>query len=120
MAKPFDAATKDLIGWRPADYLALAGLPVPADPAGVVMLDTELSTTTAAADKIIRVEGVAGGPTWSWSSSSRATILGWTTGSRCTIRWPGGVTICRSATWCTCSTAAQSVAGRRAASLAPG
>ena len=62
MPKPFDAATKDLIGWRPADYLALAGLPVPADPADVVMTESELSTVTAAADKIIRVDGVAGGP----------------------------------------------------------
>ena len=62
MAKPYDAATKDLIRWRPADFLTLAGLPVPADAAGVVMLDAELSTMTRAADKLIRVEGTPGGP----------------------------------------------------------
>jgi predicted transposase YdaD len=62
MPKPYDAATKDLIRWRPADFLALAGLPVPADPAGVVMLDAELSIMTRAADKLIRVDGADGGP----------------------------------------------------------
>jgi len=61
MPKPYDAATKDLIRWRPADFLALAKLPVPADPAGVVMLDAELSIMTRAADKLIRVDGAPGG-----------------------------------------------------------
>ena len=44
--------------------MALAGLPVPADPGDVVMLDAELSivTASASADKLIRVDRVDGGP----------------------------------------------------------
>lgn len=62
MAKPFDAASKSLIRRRPADVLALAGLPVPADPALVTMHDGELSIATRAADKLIQVNGTPGGP----------------------------------------------------------
>src|SRR5437867_3423867 len=54
MVKRFDATTKALIESHPADWLAFAGL-----PAGTraVVIDTDLSTFSAAADKGIRVDG---------------------------------------------------------------
>ncbi len=55
MSKPFDAATKYLVETMPADWLALAGV------TGVTaeVMDAELSTVTAAADKAILVTSPA-------------------------------------------------------------
>lgn len=54
MAKLYDATTKFLVEGYPADWLALAGLgPVE----GVAPIDSNLSTITAEADKVLRVEG---------------------------------------------------------------
>ena len=53
MSKPFDAATKFLLERHPADWLAFAGLPVEE----VEIIDADLSSITAAADKILRVKG---------------------------------------------------------------
>src|SRR5262249_34892746 len=51
--KRYDATTKHLVEQRPADRLAYAGL-VPAGRAGVV--SAELSTFTAEADHVLRVD----------------------------------------------------------------
>lgn len=56
MAKPYDSASKFLVDEFPGDWLALAGLPV-AGPVEVV--DANLATITAEADKVIRVGGAA-------------------------------------------------------------
>ncbi len=54
MAKPYDSTTKFLIEEFPRDWLALAG----CDPTGPVeLIDANLSTITAEADKVIRVGG---------------------------------------------------------------
>ena len=52
-SKPYDALTRSLLEARPGDWLALFGLGGGA-PAKVV--ESELSTVTAEADKVIRVE----------------------------------------------------------------
>ncbi len=52
MAKPYDSTTKYLIEKFPADWLALAGLDVQGP---VELIDANLSTITAEADKVIRV-----------------------------------------------------------------
>ncbi len=54
MAKEFDATTKYLLENHPRDLLALAGLP-DAENYVVKAIDADLSTVTAAADKILRV-----------------------------------------------------------------
>lgn len=54
MAKPFDSTTKQLIEAHPADWLAYAGLPVSGP---IQIVDADISSFTAAADKVIRVEG---------------------------------------------------------------
>jgi hypothetical protein len=51
MPKPFDAATKYLIELRPGDWLAYLGLP----RAAVEVIDADLATVTASADKVLRV-----------------------------------------------------------------
>jgi len=56
MAKRFDATTKHLIEAYPADWLALAHLPV-GRPADVRVVDADLSAFTVAADKVLRVDG---------------------------------------------------------------
>ena len=53
MAKPFDATIKYLVEGFPADWLALAGLGLVERVAAV---DANLSTITAEADKVLRVE----------------------------------------------------------------
>jgi predicted transposase YdaD len=53
MAKPYDAATKYLIDLNPADWLRLAGIGVDA-AAKLETLDADLSTVSAAADRLIR------------------------------------------------------------------
>lgn len=55
----YDTTTKHLIEGGPADWLALAGLPLPASPEAVTVVDAELSTITTAPDKLIRVDDVA-------------------------------------------------------------
>lgn len=51
MAKPFDATTKFLVETHPADWVRLLKLPY----AEAKLLDTDLSTVTAAADTFLRV-----------------------------------------------------------------
>ena len=53
MAKPYDSTAKFLVQEYPADWLALAGL-VPVGP--VSTIDANLSTITAEADKVLRVD----------------------------------------------------------------
>ena len=54
MPKPYDATTKFLVEGFPADWLAFAGL----GPVGRVdVIDANLSTITAEADKVLRVDG---------------------------------------------------------------
>lgn len=57
MAKPYDATTKQLLERHPVDWLRFAGLPVPPSADLVRVVDAEVSTFTAAADKVIRVGG---------------------------------------------------------------
>lgn len=52
MARPFDASLKVMLEAGPADWLALAGLPV--RPA--VVIDADVSAVSAASDKVVRVE----------------------------------------------------------------
>src|SRR4051812_2353909 len=52
MALPFDATLKAMLEAGPADWLALAGLPV--RPAAVI--DADVSAVSAASDKVIRAE----------------------------------------------------------------
>jgi predicted transposase YdaD len=52
MAKPFDAALRHLLRAYPADWPALLGLP---HTGRVEVLDTDLSTVTAAADTVFRI-----------------------------------------------------------------
>ena len=53
MAKQFDATIKKLVESHPADWLAFAKLP-PAE--SLKILDTDLSTVSPAADKVLRVD----------------------------------------------------------------
>jgi predicted transposase YdaD len=53
MPKPFDASTKHLLETRSADWLEYLGLP----RAPVEVTDADLSTVTAAADKVLRALG---------------------------------------------------------------
>lgn len=54
MAKQYDATFKQLVEGHPADWVSLAGLPAGE---AVTVVDADLSTVTAAADKVLRVEG---------------------------------------------------------------
>jgi hypothetical protein len=51
--KPYDTALKDLVESHPADWVAFVGTPTTAP---VHVIDADLATVTAAADKVIRVE----------------------------------------------------------------
>jgi predicted transposase YdaD len=53
VSKPYDATTKDLLEIAPADWLAFLGHPAPGR---VRLIDADLSTVTAEADKILLVE----------------------------------------------------------------
>jgi predicted transposase YdaD len=57
MPKPYDASTKHLLETRPEDWLEYLGLPRGA----VELINADLSTVTAAADKVMRVLGP---PSW--------------------------------------------------------
>ncbi len=52
MAQPYDASLKDLIAQYPADWLPLAGV---SSSAPIEVIDAEVSTVTAAADKVLRI-----------------------------------------------------------------
>src|SRR5438128_1359522 len=51
MPQPFDATTKDLVETHPEDWLAYLNLP----NAPVEVVDADVSTVSAAADKVLRV-----------------------------------------------------------------
>ena len=52
MPQPFDATTKDLVELHPEDWLAYLGLP----RAPVEVVDADVSTVSAAADKVLHVD----------------------------------------------------------------
>ncbi len=51
MSKPYDASLKDLIATYPADWLAFLGI----SAEGVEVLDADVSTVSADADKVLRI-----------------------------------------------------------------
>src|SRR2546421_5296599 len=55
-SKPFDATVKDLVELDAAAWAALVG----ASCHSAQVIDADVSTLTAASDKVIRVEGAAG------------------------------------------------------------
>ncbi len=55
MSKPFDATARELVELGPAAWLEYLGIPVP-DPDRVKVIDSNLSTVTAEADKVLWVE----------------------------------------------------------------
>jgi hypothetical protein len=55
MSRPYDAAPKRLIELRPADWVRFLGLPL----GPVSLVDADLSTVSAAADRMIRVDADA-------------------------------------------------------------
>lgn len=57
-AKPFDASAREMIELGPAAWLAYLGISVP-DPSLARVIDSDLSTLTAEADKVIWVDGPA-------------------------------------------------------------
>jgi predicted transposase YdaD len=56
MSKPFDATMRELFELEPAAWLEFLGIPVP-DPSLVTVIDSNVSTVTAEADKAIRLGG---------------------------------------------------------------
>jgi hypothetical protein len=52
VSKPYDATTQYLLETHPADWLALLGLPARS----VTVIDADLSTVTAEADKVLMVD----------------------------------------------------------------
>jgi predicted transposase YdaD len=56
MSKKYDATPKGLVEMGPADWAAFLGLPADA----VEVVDADVSTVTAAADKVLRVHTAAG------------------------------------------------------------
>jgi hypothetical protein len=56
MFKPFDATMRELFELEPAAWLEFLGIPVP-DPSLVTVIDSNVSTVTAEADKVVRVGG---------------------------------------------------------------
>ncbi len=56
----YDITAKALIQGGPRDWLTLAGMPVPADPAAVTAVDADLSTVSSVPDQLIRVDDPAG------------------------------------------------------------
>jgi predicted transposase YdaD len=53
MSMPYDATIKAMLERSPGDWLALAGLP----PAPATVIDADVSTVTAGADKVVQVTG---------------------------------------------------------------
>jgi predicted transposase YdaD len=56
MSKPFDATMRKLFELEPAAWLEFLGIPVP-DPDQVQVIDSNVSTVTAEADKVVRIGG---------------------------------------------------------------
>ena len=50
--KPYDATTRKLIEMGPPDWVGYLGNPVP-DPGRVTAIDSNISTVTAEADKVL-------------------------------------------------------------------
>lgn len=73
MSKPFDAALKELIEKRPADWLAFFGAPATAP---VRTIDADVSTVSAATDKLFLIEA---DPAWllhvEFQSSPRTGLI---------------------------------------------
>jgi hypothetical protein len=57
MSKRYDAALKAMLEVAPADWPRLAGFPTER----AEVIDADVSTVTAATDKVIRLRGPAGG-----------------------------------------------------------
>ncbi len=55
MATPFDATTKELVRFQPADWLALLGLP----PEPCELIDTDLATVSTEVDRLIQVNSAS-------------------------------------------------------------
>ncbi len=55
MSKPYDSTSKELIETDPAGWVTFLGCPV--TPSDVRLVDADVSTITAEADKVIRVDG---------------------------------------------------------------
>ncbi len=56
MSKPFDATTRELIDLGPAGWLEFLGITFP-DASLVEVIDSNVSTVTAEADKVVRIGG---------------------------------------------------------------
>src|SRR6185312_884263 len=56
MPKPFDATMRELFELEPAAWLEFLRIPVP-DPSQIKVIDSNLSTVTAEADKVVRIGG---------------------------------------------------------------
>ena len=56
MSKPFDATMRELFELEPTAWLEFLGSPV-SDPSPVKVIDSNVSTVTADADKVVWVEG---------------------------------------------------------------
>jgi predicted transposase YdaD len=56
MPKPYDVTMRELFQLEPAAWLEFLGIPVP-DPGDVQVIDSNLATVSAEADKVIRVGG---------------------------------------------------------------
>jgi predicted transposase YdaD len=56
MSKPFDTTMRELFELEPAAWLEFLGIPFP-DPTLVPVVDSNVSTVTAEADKVVRVGG---------------------------------------------------------------
>jgi predicted transposase YdaD len=56
MIKPYDATTRELFDVQPAAWVEFFGLPMP-DPGLVEIIESNLSTINAEADKLVRVGG---------------------------------------------------------------
>lgn len=94
MSKPFDATTRQLIELGPVDWLEYLGLHV-ADPSRVTVIDSNVSTVTADADKVIA--STIPLPGSSTSSSRPAATSDSRRGRTATAR------CCNTATRCRCA-----------------
>jgi predicted transposase YdaD len=56
MPKPYDVTMRDLFQLEPAAWLEFLGIPVP-DPGAVQVIDSNLATVTAEADRLVRIGG---------------------------------------------------------------
>ena len=56
MPEPFDSTMRELLELAPAAWLEFLGIPV-SDPSQVEVIDSNVSTVTAEADKVVRIGG---------------------------------------------------------------